>query len=1311
MKDRVGSTNNGRLEHSEIIEERHPSEDRFSLAFNSNPTPMAITSVATGRFIDVNESFSEFTGYSKEEIVGRTSLELGIWVEPERRNEALLMLEAAQKVRGFEFRIRLKSGEERVALLSSEVITLNGERCILSTNIDISKRKHAEEALRASEKRFSIAFNASPVPITISTLDEGRYLYANDAFIRSSGYRREEVIGRTAFDIEFWREKEDRLQAVQILKEQGSLRDLEVQFRNGHGENRVGLLSADIIELDGRECLLAVLNDITERKRAENIQSATYRISEAANSAENLQSLFRSIHEIVGELLPAENFYIALRDKKTDLLSFPYFVDQHDERPEPRRFGKGFTEAVISLGRPLHRSQDHLKDALERGEAELIGSPAEDWFGVPLRTADGVIGALVVQSYTEGLRFGDEETRMLEYVSTQVAMAIERKRAEEALRASEERFSKAFNLSPFPMAIHGLRSGYYLDVNDSFLRAFGFERDEVIGRTPVELGSWGTSEDRGRFLRCLRERTPIEQMEMTFGTKSGEIRTALLSAEVITLEDEKFVLVALNDITERKRAEELFSKAFHSSPDPMTISTLDDGVYLDVNESFLSLSGFTREEAIGRVATDISLWTNPDQRRHLVETLRREGSIRGLEIELHTRKGESLVLLLSGEVIELGGRHCALITGTDITARKRSEKERTESLARERSARADAEAAKREWQTTFDTMTDSVALIDSEDSLVRANRAFYSWFGLTPEEAVGRRFGSLVHAKTGFSSDSETCPVCALRSKREHGVIEIPADVITSYPIVVTVDPILDEEGRTVGVIQVIRNLSELYAARAEAERERVSLNAAIEQMDEGMIIFDKTGGVIRANQRALEIFGFSIEDITSIRPESLALSRFGDESGQAIDVDDLPVQKALREGRSIESRIWYTRPDGEKLLLLHTASPFFDEKEQVAGAIALARDVTEQQRQHERTQQADKLRALGQLASGVAHNLNHALAAVIGYTQLALTKALSPDVEKYLSIAEQSAKDAARMVERIHNFSHSGPGLRGFMPVRLLDIIRDAIAITQPRWRDDATALGIRYEVSLEWKADQELLVKGDPSELREVFVNILFNALDAMKTGGVISITAIAEGQEVNIEVSDTGKGMTEEIKRRVFEPFFTTKGVSGMGMGLAESYRIVERHRGRIEVESHVNQGTSFIVALPVITPVAPASKSNAGKNAPKRILVLDDEPFVRNVLEDTLKSIGHQVMAASGACEAIEIVKSNDFDVVFTDLAMPDIDGIAAAARIKELKPQVKIILMSGHGAGKAYELAGDDGPIDGVISKPFRMEEILRMLNA
>ena len=396
------------------------------------------------------------------------------------------------------------------------------------------------------------------------------------------------------------------------------------------------------------------------------------------------------------------------------------------------------------------------------------------------------------------------------------------------------------------------------------------------------------------------------------------------------------------------------------------------------------------------------------------------------------------------------------------------------------------------------------------------------------------------------------------------------------------------------------------------------------------------------------------------------------------------------------------------------TVSPFFNDEQQLTGAIVLLRDVTEQQKEHERNQQADKLRALGQLASGVAHNFNNALAAVIGYTQLALPKVRDTDIEKYLMVVEQSAKDAARMVERIQNFSRAASHTDDFFPISVSEIVKDAIDITRPRWRTDAEALGITYNVTVSFETTEQPLIKAEPSEMREVFVNIILNALDSMPIGGSLHISTKGNGNTVSIGFTDTGTGMTEEIKRRVFEPFFTTKGVSGLGMGLSESYRILERHGGRIEVESELRKGTTFTVVLPSLSepPETQLLEDFSLRDIPSmRVLVIDDEEFVRNVLSAILEEEGHTVTLASSGEEALQMVKVGTFEVVFTDLAMPGMDGVAAANEIKQRSPQTKVILMSGYGSDKAYERAGDTNCIDAAISKPFRLSEIRSVMKA
>ncbi|MFL6212924.1 MAG: PAS domain S-box protein [Blastocatellia bacterium] len=782
---------------------------------------------------------------------------------------------------------------------------------------------------------------------------------------------------------------------------------------------------------------------------------------------------------------------------------------------------------------------------------------------------------------------------------------------------------------------------------------------------------------------------------------------------------------------ELPQAEELFAVAFNANPHPIFITTQAEGRIVAANDAFLQITGYAREQLIGQLSLDL-LWYVAAEREEVMRHLREQGALREVEIALRKQNGEPLVMDFSARLVEVGGADCVLVTASDITERKRAEHERDELLTREKAsrieaehisqlyaklfdreqvARDEAERARREWQMTFDTMGDHVVLVDREDRLVRANRAFCQALGLTPDTALGRPVAELIHATHFGSVTASACPVCNLRRKAERAVIELPAGVVSPYPVAVSIDPITDEAGNTTGVVQVTRDLTELYRAREAAERERASLNATIEQMADGLMLFDEQAAVSRANRQArimLELpDGVQSGDLISRK----SIGIFSNEHGQVIPLDDLPVQRALHEQQVVEASLWYTRSDGKRLFLSVAVSPLFNEQNQLVGAIALLKDVTEQQREQERSQQADKLRALGQLASGVAHNFNNALAAVLGYTQLSIPKVRGSEVEKYLRVVEQSARDAARMVERIQNFARARSRTDEFLPIRISDIIHDALDITRPRWRYDAEALGVKYEMQLDWQADEEALVNGEPSELREVFVNIIFNALDAMPKGGRMEIRATADDEHVKLSFTDTGGGMTEETKRRVFEPFFTTKGVSGLGMGLSETYRIIERHGGRIEVESQPRHGAVFTILLPVahMPNYQSAGALNASSLRGVNVLVIDDEEHVRNVLAALLIELGHEVTIAASAEEAMRLIEDHEFNIVFTDLAMPKTDGIATATEIKARYPQTKVVLMSGYGTERAAERAAASRSIDATLNKPFRVFEIQNAL--
>jgi signal transduction histidine kinase/ActR/RegA family two-component response regulator len=381
-----------------------------------------------------------------------------------------------------------------------------------------------------------------------------------------------------------------------------------------------------------------------------------------------------------------------------------------------------------------------------------------------------------------------------------------------------------------------------------------------------------------------------------------------------------------------------------------------------------------------------------------------------------------------------------------------------------------------------------------------------------------------------------------------------------------------------------------------------------------------------------------------------------------------------------------------------------------------LSHYIAEQDRIREQYAQIEKLSALGELASGVAHDFNNTLAGILGRAQLLLRTNDPEKIRRGLNIIIKSAEDGARTVRRIQDFARQRRD-KGFEPLSVEQLLHDVREMTRPRWKDRAEAAGLY--VAVEVRCRPNVAALGDGSELREVLVNMVFNAVDAMPDGGTITLASEERDGTVEISVADTGTGMTEDVRTRVFDPFYTTKGKAGLGLGLAVSYGIVRRHEGTIEVESEPGKGSVFRIKLPAATASAArvdaapqsgtvAAESRGARGA--RILVVDDEPAVRELLGDVLTSEGFEAVLARGGREALEQFDAGGFDAVFTDIGMPGMSGWELAGALRERDEGVPIAVITGWGeaVGSSERRAAR---VDWVVTKPFTSERILELARA
>jgi signal transduction histidine kinase/CheY-like chemotaxis protein len=399
----------------------------------------------------------------------------------------------------------------------------------------------------------------------------------------------------------------------------------------------------------------------------------------------------------------------------------------------------------------------------------------------------------------------------------------------------------------------------------------------------------------------------------------------------------------------------------------------------------------------------------------------------------------------------------------------------------------------------------------------------------------------------------------------------------------------------------------------------------------------------------------------------------------------------------SADGKLRYARVDNSPLVV----------EGRTTGVLGIARDITEQKEERERAARADKLRALGQLASGVAHDFNNSLAAILGRAQLLRRQTQDEALVRNVEIIQTAAEDAAATVRRIQTFARKSPA-KEFEMLDVYSLLYDAIEITRTRWQNEARLRGLEYQVTLDAARDQQTF--GSASELREVFVNLIVNAVDAMPDGGRLIISCAREGLRLRLRFADTGTGMPEDVRQKIFDPFFTTKGAQGTGLGLSVSYSIIERHEGSISVSSEPGGGTIFTIDLPSVSSQIESEEQKVEVNeAPSlSILVIDDEPSVRETLAEMLEVLGHRVQLAESGQNALQALAKSDCDLVFTDLAMPDMDGWETAREIRKRWPQMNVVLVTGYGPGTAPP-PGEEGLVNGIIGKPFDFSQITQTI--
>jgi PAS domain S-box-containing protein len=902
-------------------------------------------------------------------------------------------------------------------------------------------------------------------------------------------------------------------------------------------------------------------------------------------------------------------------------------------------------------------------------------------------------------------------------------------RSKTALREQDEKYQILFDVNPCPMYVCEERTLEILAVNQAAIDHYGYSREEFLAMTVLDVRPAG--EVSGLIAHLENEPKTQGAAAWKHRMKDSSVIDVEVNWHKLEFDGKPSYLVMANGITASKResvkealAQQVQRAALINRISQAVRRTLDVsevfqtavcelGAHLEVDRCSL----FMKDERAGRVTNvaeyhvsgiapaglDFDLLQlrglNAAMEKHGVlafDDVAQDERVRDLYPAILAPSGVRSIIYVGVTLGEGLIGAFALSTIRELRHWTTADIEVAKAVADQTGiAIAQAELfemvtrAKKEWESTFDAMSDGIFIFDRSGRLIRVNRAGAAMDHASPEALLGKQCCEILRT----SSDGDACIVeQTLTSSGSVNLEILPMNL--QRPLLVTVEPIADERGRIVGAVCTARDLSELRKVEAVARERQSLLQNILESAREAIYALDQEGNYKWCNQAMLDMTGYRLSEIIG---HHFLERTFADDRSVRIEC----FAAALNgEPQSFESR--YVAQDGSARYASVNYAPIIVDG-QTTGVLGIAHDITEQKHERERAARADKLRALGQLASGVAHDFNNSLAAILGRAQLILRRAEDENLIRSLDIIITAAEDAAATVGRIQTFARKSLGAEQ----ELLDasgLLRDAIEITRTRWQNEARAAGIRIEVTL--SADEGCLVRGHASELREVFVNLIVNAVDAMTAGGSLKICCKRRDDQVRTRFADTGVGMEDEVCERIFEPFYTTKGAQGTGLGLAVSYGIIERHRGMISVDSEPGKGSTFHVHLPLAKngDVSRDKKRTTVSTRSLSVLVIDDERFVRETLAEMLAVLDHKVTTASGGCEALEKMHRGRFDLVLTDLAMPEMDGWEIARAIRKHRPEVPVVLVTGYGA-TAQPPSGEPDLVAGIIGKPFDFEQV------
>lgn len=1049
------------------------------------------------------------------------------------------------------------------------------------------------------------------------------------------------------------------------------------------------------------------------------------------------EDFFRALARFLAGTLELD--YVCIDRLEGDALSARTLAVWHDGGFEPDvAYSLADTPCGQAVGRALCLFPEGVRRLFPRDEA-LQELEAESYLGATLWNTRGhPIGLIALISRRP---FGDLDTAeaVLSLVSHRAAAELEVRLAQEAARLGEARVR-----SMLRTALDGVwlldRDGRILEVNEAACRMTGWSREEFLERRVTDLVAAEVSlEIPGRVERIRAQGSHL--FESTHRRKDGSLYPVEVS--VTSLPDEDWMVAFVRDITERKEterrlreSEEVFARTFQAAQVMMALVDLDSHRVLDVNEAFVRCSGFSRSEVIGLSAQDFG-WLSPEDQEALRGDLLREGQVRNRFVTHRAKDGRAVHGLFSGTVLPLGGRRVVLVTTQDLTGIRMAEealREREELL---RLSLEGADLGAWDWDIPSGRVSVNDRWLEmlgySRDGLDLAVGTWEGWIHPEDHDQTLRLLQAHLRGETSAyesehrlrHANGEWVWVLGRGRVIKRGPAGEPLRMCGTHLDLTEWkwSALLEAARLRLAEFSLGHSLDELMQAavdeacaltgspigfyhQVEGEEQTIVLHAWSTRTERE---FCTAAG--KGTHYAVASAGIWADCLRERRP--VIHNDYPSHPGRrGLPPGHAPVEREMVVPLSRSGRIVAMLGVGNK------AEPYGAHDLQIvqrlidhAWTIVERKRAELSQRELERQlQQVQKMESLGNLAGGVAHDLNNVLGAILSLSTVLREKLAEADPSAgALDTITRACLRGRDVVRGLLSFARRD--LEEERPVDLNALVRDLVGLLA-----HTTLQRVELVMDLQEPLPR---VKADGSALSHTLMNLCVNAVDAMPQGGTLHLaTRRAPEGGLSLQVRDTGTGMTEEVMARALEPFYTTKPPGkGTGLGLSMAYGTLKAHGGSLELRSRPGEGTEITLNLPAwrVEPAPAAEGASPAKASgnPRSlgILLVDDDPLVREAAAPMLEVLGHSVRMAASGEDALRMLEQGAApDLVILDMNMPGLTGAEVLPRLRALWPELPVMIATGFVDEEIQALA-ESRPRLRIIEKPYDLAELRRKVAA